>query len=964
VRGFLCPLVFGRDGDLEELRGALEGAARSSLGSVVFVVGEAGIGKSRLAREAIAEARRERFSVLSGRATQADGTVAFRPVAEALFSYFRDEGPPDLPELEPFRPVLARLVPEWRRHDSQKVDDSIVVLAEAVLRLLRAVGRRRGCLLVLDDLHWADPETLSIVEYLAANIASEPFVCLCTVRSEEESSALGLVHTLLARRAASVIELARLDPADTAAMACACLSIPELPGPVDALLSAHADGLPFFVEELLAGAVGSGALTRGAAGWTADRPLQPDVPRTFVDSVDRRLAALGEATPVLVAAAVLGRWFDWTLLPEITGLPEQVVLASLRDGVDAQLLIAEPSPTGSFRFRHALTREAVTRRLLPVERAVLAHRALDAIESSHPGLPGEWCDLGARLAERAGDRRRAAILLLESGKRSLSGGALATAENALGRARELADDPVVVADVADALCESLSLAGKTDRALEVGLELDAALQSLAAPPQRLGRLHLRLARAAASACHWAVADGHLQQARARAGEANDQALTARADVIAAQIAFGRDDLKGAREQAESALAVAERLGLHDLTCEALEVIGRSARLSDIDQAEHTFERARAVAEQYELTVWRIRALFELGTIDLICAGPNDRLASARDLALATGALATAAQVDMHLAGWFLDHFEPEQAIDAARRSSEIARRFGMQQLLAEAAGHGRVGRRDEMEARIGEALAVAGETPEVGGCAWGHCRAMLSLIGENRVRALRELDSAMDFLRRLSTSPPYPERGLWALLRVVADRDGESACAEVRASGATVQRMNRGYLHLADAVLLGRAGRRKEAEHAFAAGDAELVSVSWFRHYARRLVTEAAIADGWGDPAGWMREALACFEEHGQDRLMAASRSLLHKAGAPVPRRRQDSHIPLVLRELGVTQREMDVLTLLADGLGNKEIAARLYLSPRTVERHIANLTVKSGLRTRSELVAFAARNDAAPSRP
>jgi DNA-binding CsgD family transcriptional regulator len=83
---------------------------------------------------------------------------------------------------------------------------------------------------------------------------------------------------------------------------------------------------------------------------------------------------------------------------------------------------------------------------------------------------------------------------------------------------------------------------------------------------------------------------------------------------------------------------------------------------------------------------------------------------------------------------------------------------------------------------------------------------------------------------------------------------------------------------------------------------------------------------------------------------------LLGKAGAPVPRRRAGSEVPLVLREHGVTAREADVLVLLGEGLGNNEIARRLFLSPRTVERHIANLTAKTDLRTRTELVAFAAR--------
>jgi DNA-binding CsgD family transcriptional regulator len=964
-KNLLCPSLIGREADLDEIRAALTDAG-SGAGSAVFVRGEAGVGKSRLVREGVAEARRGRWSVMFGRAVQGQSTVPFRPIAEALNSYFRDEGPPDLPELEPFRPILATLVPEWRQADRPGVDDSIVLLAEAVLRLLHAVGQRRGgCLLVLEDLHWADPETLAIVEYLAENLMPEPVVCLGTLRPEA-GPALGLVRQLAAKRAASVIDLGRLDVAETTAIACACLSLPELPGSVAELLSAHADGLPFFVEELLAAAVGSGALIRDGDGWTVTGPLLAAVPDTFVDSVDRRLAGLGDAAPVVVAAAVLGRSFDWALLPAITGLADLTVLAALRAAVDAQLLLADPSAGGSFRFRHALTCDAVVERLLPVERAVLARRGLEALEAAHPDLPGETCELAAELAERAGDPERAATLLIESGRRSLRRGALASAEAAFGRAGDLTGSAALGAEAAEALCEALSLAGNTDRALEVGRDLARALGTLDAAPGRRGGLELRLARAAATACRWDVADDHLARGRAWADKAGDDALGARLDAIAAHVAYGRGDIERSGELARAVLAAAERLALHDLSCEAWEAIGRCARTEDLEAAEHAFDRAGAVAVEHALAVWRIRALSELATIDILALRPHERLLVARDLAMAGGALATAAHVDLLLGIWFLDHWDSGRAIEAARRSGGIARRFRLHQLLAfalvmEAAACCRESRRDDMEVLIEEALGVAGDDPGVCGVAWGTCRGVFWLIGEDRRRALDALDEAMGHFRR-AVSVPAPERGLWALLRTVADLDGAAACAEVRASSATSHRLNVAFLSLADAVAHGRSGRRGEAEEAFAAGDSALDSVPPWRHLARRLVAEAAIADGWGDPVGWMREALPAFEARGHDRLAAAARSLLQKAGAPMPRRRRDDHVPPVLRDLGVTRRELEVLTLLADGLANKEIAARLYMSPRTVERHVANLTVKTGLGTRSELIAFAARNAGTPA--
>ena len=961
----LCPVLVGRSVEADGLDAALAAVARERSGTSVFLIGEAGVGKSRLAREALAMARRRRFSVLWGRATPAVRQVAFRPLAEAILSQFRDAGPPDCPELEPFRPILARLVPEWRSNTNERADDSIVLLAEAVLRVLRALGRSQGCLLVLEDLHWADPDTLSIVEYLTDNLASEPVALLGTLRAEESSPGLTLASALIARRAASALELSPLPNSDVSAMARACLDLPSLPEEFEAILQECSDGLPFLVEELLAGAAGAGIVVRGGQGWTVERGFEPSVPRTFVATVVERLGVLGpSAAAALGAAAVLGRRFDWTLLAAMTDLSEQDVLAGLRRATTAQLLVCEPHGAGSFRFRHALTRDAVLGQLLPGEGALLARRGLAAIEDAHPDLDGEWCDVAAQLADQAGDRHRAATLVVQAGRRSMARGALATAETTLERAMELAGDTdELVLDVGDALCETLSLAGKVDRALEVGADLISQLVSSRAPADKLASVHLRLARAATAACRWDVADAHLAQVPALAGA--QEPLTGCADAIAAHVAIGRGDPERATQAALSALSVAEQAGLEEVACEALEVLGRSARLSDLCRAETAFERARQIAEEHGLTLWRVRALFELGTLDLLAGRGLDRLLAARELALASGALALAAQVDLHIGIWHMDRFEPDHTIEAARRCGDAARRFGMERLEAaalvlDANGLARLGRREEMEAQLQSALALGGDDPELCGIAWAQCRAMFSLLQENRRRAMHELETSMEYLRRLPTTPPLPTRALWALLRAVEDVDGAAACTEVRASGVTVNWMVRGYVHLAEAVLLGRAGRRPEAEEAFAIGDAELRRVSWYRHHARRLVADAAIADCWGEPVAWMQEALPVFEDYGHDHIAAACRSLLRRAGAPVPRRTKDSVIPAHLRSLGVTRREAEVLALLGEGLANREIAERLYLSPRTVERHIANLTVKVTVRGRSELIAFAARTSRA----
>ena len=134
--------------------------------------------------------------------------------------------------------------------------------------------------------------------------------------------------------------------------------------------------------------------------------------------------------------------------------------------------------------------------------------------------------------------------------------------------------------------------------------------------------------------------------------------------------------------------------------------------------------------------------------------------------------------------------------------------------------------------------------------------------------------------------------------------------------------------------------------------------VAWYRQYARRLAAEAALADGWGEPVGWLREAAGYFAARGDDRVAASCRGLLRQAGEPVPRHRAGyGELPGRLRALGVTEREADVLRLVAQGLGNREIAERMFLSPRTVEKHVASLLAKTGLR-RAQLSGYSAGLD------
>ena len=955
----LCPVLVGRDQELGVLRSALDRLATGH-GATLAVLGEAGVGKSRLVREAAADAGARGVPVLIGRAVERDSPNALRPLAEALFSHLRRSGPPPAPELAPFRPILGRLIPEWRLPGEPVGEVSLVVLGEAVLRVLAAVNGGVGCVLVLEDLHWADADTVEVVEYLADNVADQPILCLISLRDEEPSLALSRVHDLAARRMASLLQLQRLTTDEVSEVVAGCLGGVPVPAALVETLVTRADGLPFLVEELLVAMVQAGELRKTAAGWMLDRSSGAAVPVTFAETVRRRIGAAPGIRELLGAAALLGRSFDWRLLPDmIKGADEAGVVTHLRRAAEVQLLSVAPGD-GGFRFRHALTREAILAELLPPERVLLASGGLRAVQKTYPGLPGEWCELAAELAEAAGQPAQAADLHLESGRRAYGRGALASAEAALERARHLVDDDDRrrAVDIDEMLCEVLVAAGNAEQVSEVGQRLLSNLADVGTPPARRARAHLLLVRAAVVSADWPQARDQLHLAEELAASGD---IAGDCEVLAARVALGEGQLDDAAALARIALDTAQSRGHYEQACEALEVLGQRERQRDLAAAEEAFTAALRLADQHDLRLWRVRVLHELGTIDLIGGGRLDRLAQARQAALAAGALATAATVSLQMAAWSGNHADPAGALAAGRSCAAEASRLRLHLVagvgyVLQAVGHALLDQRAEMEAAIDKAVTVSAGHREVRGGAAIMARALLWLVREDRRRALAELDAGMELLR--DTPVTAPGRGLWALLHALDRGDGPAAVAEVEASGLTVYWLIRGWVGHARAVEFGQRGHTAEAEQAFADADAELAPCDWYRHHARRLVAEAAIRDRWGDPTCWLAEALAFFDAGGPPAVASACRSLLRQAGAPVPRRRRPApDLPDALSAAGVTPREAEVLTLLAEGLSTRDIAARLYLSPKTVERHIANLAAKVGVGGRSELVSFAARH-------
>lgn len=944
-----CPVLVSRADEMARLRDALALPAEAR-GGVWVVRGEPGVGKSRVAGTLLTDAEEAGLTVMSGRAVRAASPVPLRPLGEALLGWLRTAAVPDDPGLAPYLPALGRLAPQLGNPSGVDGPSSVVLVGEGLLRL--AAGLGGGALLVIEDLHWADPETLGVVEYLADNARDVPLLVVTTTRPHDSAAVTELVDALHARGAADVVDLAPLAADDVTEMLRACLG-GDAPPVIDDWVRRYAGGFPLFVEELLSDLQDTGSLRQDADGaWALGAEPELVVPRSFARSIQARLDSVSAAArDVIETAAMLGTEFDWRVVGAAAGLDERATSAAIRELRDQRLVV--PLPPDGFAIRHALTREAVLANLLPPDRSRLAASLARVIQDRLGAevssvQSGEAHQVLAELFQSAGDDRAAAEHWLGAARAAIARGALASAREALGRAGALVlPDSALGLDVRDLELEVHALTGDVPLALETGEVLIAELERRGDDPSRLSTLRLRLARALLAGGRW---DEGERMLAAAGGE--DPALT---QVLAARAALGRyqDDL--ARERARAALA---EIGddRPEIACEAWEVIGRAARGHDVIESEEAFEEGFRIADRHGLVLWRCRNLAALAALELTGRRPTaERLLAARAAALGAGAIATAGRVELDLNLQRIRYLELDAAMEAIDTAVAVMERLRLPDLplahLVRAMTHGLAGRTDAMEGDIARAEALS-DDPALPAYVLGHVRAPVCFAVARYDDARRHFAGAVELMRDFP-GLPFSMRGLWALLETVLG-DGDDAREEVR-TGPQVSSPHNWYtLRYADAVALGRAGRTDEAERVFADADGALPGRQpWFELHARGLVAQAAARDGWGEPEKWFRHTLDGLVDYGQTEAASWYRGAMREAGFAVPRRAVGSdRVPAHLNQLGVTAREFDVLELVVEGLQNKEIAERLFLSVRTVETHVARLLQRTGSAERGELAA------------
>jgi len=942
--GTRTPLV-GREDERARLAQAVE-RARDGHGGLLLVSGEAGVGKSRLAAEALAA---DGTTALHG-AAASGSTAPYGPIVAALRFHLREQ-PRALEQCGPLREHLALLLPEL---GEPATASDRATLFEAVRCAFRHLADSGGpAVAVLDDLHWSDDASIELLAALAAPLRAMPALVIGTYRSDglaREHRLRWLRNEL--RRAGQLDELA-LEPLDreqTAALLTAVLPEP----PSAALVRAIYDrtlGSPFFVEELVAALQVTGALQSGRHGLElADRDEVP-VPDTIREAVVIAASELSaEARTAAEAAAVAGLSFELPLVAEL--LSDEAGLAEL---IEAGML-AEEREAGRAAFRHALTREALYAEVPWMRRRALHRQLAELLErrgAASAEIAAHW--LGAA------DRARARGALVRAVAESEALHAYRDATRAGREALELCadeEDEALRVELLEGYARCAELAGELGEAAKAWRELTAIRDTqgdrlgMAAAQRRLAAVHeLNGERDAAFAAHRLAAD-----AFADAGESADAAVE--------RLAMADHHRRGARyaeaiELAQAAEADARGAARVDLCARALGLLGVvQAKGGDYDTGLETVRGGLALALEHDLTPIAAE-LYQRLSLVLYDAADYRQAEEALDTAL--GLCRTGADAGTEVACVTC-------LVYVLRERGEWSRACELGRELIEAdtavwVAEGLVGAVHAFQGKLSAARRLLTSSRAVSSAVGHYNMYMDSTTALAYVAAAEgHHDEAAAHCRALlarweqSEDHHYAVWGIrWAAAWFAArgDRGGAHACADALAKMAADAGHADALAALAQAIgelALLDGDEAAAAEHLARAVELHRTLAIPFERAQIELRAGVVLARaGLRDEAlERLCDAYRTATKLGARPLAAAAAQEVAALGESVAQR-LGSRAATQVDGVQLTRRELEVLRHVSIGRTNREIAQELFLSQRTVDMHVRNVLGKLDCRSRVE---------------
>jgi DNA-binding CsgD family transcriptional regulator len=939
--------------------------------AVVIVGGEAGVGKTRLVAEAATRARDAGTRVLTGSCIELGGAgLPLSPLVDVLRSLMRVMQRDELdPLLGPAQDELARLLPELSPDRLVSLtlvsEEGSARLLELVFGMIQRLAADQPLMLVIEDLHWADRSTLDLVSLLVRALRGVRVLLVVTFRSDElhrDHPLRPLVSGWERVRSVRRLELQRFSREETAGQLEAILGTPPERSLLE-LLYERSEGNAFLIEEIL------GALQEGAS---ADA-----LPMTLRDVLLVRAERLSTPTlRLLRVASAAGRSVPDRLLSIVSDLDDSSLDEALREAVEHHLLVVD-EPNEGYRFRHALTRDAIYGDALPRER-VRIHRAYAEALSADPALAGA-------------DALGAAALALHW-----------YAAHDLPRALE--------ASIEAARLEAAYAPAEALRHFEHGLELWPSVPDAS---ERCGMDISELLRLAALS---AYAAGELERSVALYDEALGE-LEASGDVerIASVLIskaspltdLGREEATEVLERAVSILpaeppTVARAAALVELTGHRLLIKCDTSGAAAAEQALAAAQAAGAREEEAMARMW-------LGFCRTYLGDDNagiDELHRALELAVKLGAHALALRTYLNLSDVLEAAGRHAESAQVAGRGLELAGQLGLtrhvyggylvanraealmrlgawaeaEQLLSGAIDSGlsqwvvqaalmtlratiaaQRGRYDEAARDIYAASGVLGfqDEPQFA-LSFALARALVARGRGDRAEARRLVNDGLR-ARDQMLEERYQWPLVWLGLRIEAeapDRQHErvSWLRSLVAQLPTRMPSSRTYHALSAAEADWAKGRSSDwqaaVEAARAEGDPNLQAYALLRSAAQALGASER------DSAGAMlKESARLAAQIGAEPLLVEAKTLARRARVRLP----EGESPTAgaerdIASYGLTERELEVLQLVAAGRSNPQIASELFISPKTASVHVSNIISKLNVASRGEAAALAHR--------
>jgi ATP/maltotriose-dependent transcriptional regulator MalT len=919
-------------------------------GSLALVSGEAGIGKTRFAEDVLGMP-----GVRFLRGAAWPGGPAYGPVVFALRTHLRSS-PEAASSLGPLRPHLALLLPELGRAVNES---DRATLFEAVRCGLVAVTADGPAALLLDDLQWSDDATLELLATLAPSLRDLPLLVVGAYRSDEIPRAHPVRRLRDELRRNGTLHERVLEPltaAGSAELAARVLGADPSPR-LGRMLHDRTNGIPFFVEELAAALEASGRLEPSDDGLTLSLDADVPLPQTIKDAVLLHTSALSDgARATAEAAAVAGPRIELELLAAIGadgGLDELL----------ARGLLVE-TDGGEAVFRHPLARDAMYEDVPWLRRRALHRRLAEVLEErsgNETTMASHW--LAARDDSRALDALVRAVDDLATVHAYRDAARVGRQALDLWPEGERGADRIAVLERHARFAElagDLAEAARAQREVVAARRSEGAGRALADAERRLATIYeLKGDRDRALAARLVAAEGF--SANGLPGEAAAERLIA-AGYLQSRGAHGE-----AVELTRHAIEESDRAQRIDLRARALGLQGVArAKAGEFQEGIETIGTALSLALEHELTLVAAEVYQRLGTAREIAGdygGARDALATAVGFCETDGGdamehtcLSCMAYVLRELGDWeraaelSAELRYPGAEADVtlvadgvlgailAFRGDLTAARPLLARCLATAA------RLDVVSMGVDSAAALAwleeleGDLDTAG----DHCRFLLERWERSedhhyavwglrwaacfsaRNNALDRARACTEALSTIATRTGHPD-----VLAALAHALGETALAEGHTDGAVEQ--------------IGRAAELHES-----------LDIPFERAQIQLRAGVALAAAGQRDEAlERYRQAYSCARRLGADPLSGEVAQQVTSLGESIERL-LGRRAAAALENGGLSRRELEVMRLVASGRTNREIAAALVLSTRTIDMHVRNILQKLGCRSRTQAAAKA----------